>query len=208
MIYAIYHAVSDKRFTETLDQPRVFVGTVDARSLQDAYNKSQNVHESWNMSSPCRSTSVGDAICSTFNGMYFMVSGTGFRTLGKDMKISKPNTLKTELEQLYNLARKVADYFDDKRLVTMSVILQNMAFRADVAKESDFSEQLEILRLNSEFRTDCHTSDWFYREADMIVTGYFMSDAMDEESADRKISAKVVEESYEDYMNRMIDSDD
>ena len=78
--YHIYHAVSDKRFTEEEEQPRDYVGCVDATSIEEAYTLSQNSDESWNKhNSRCRSTSVGDIIIG--EEKYYMVCNIGFKSL-------------------------------------------------------------------------------------------------------------------------------
>lgn len=62
-MYYIYHASGIDRFTEVECQPRTLVEFVEANSVEEAYQKSQNLNGGfWNRFSPCRSTSVGDAI--------------------------------------------------------------------------------------------------------------------------------------------------
>lgn len=62
------------------------VGIVEAESLDDAYNKTQNIESSWlqnpDVSSPltqCRSTSVGDIIFSQEEKQGYMVMQIGFK---------------------------------------------------------------------------------------------------------------------------------
>ena len=66
--YHIFHATSPLRFTETEIQPRVYAGFVNANSIEEAFQKSQNggVYNTpnswssealpWNPTNPCRST--------------------------------------------------------------------------------------------------------------------------------------------------------
>jgi hypothetical protein len=78
--YHIYHATSPGlRFTEQKDQPREYVGFVEANSIEEAYQKSQNFELLWNPSNPCRSTSVGDVIQEDEG--FFLVKGIGFELL-------------------------------------------------------------------------------------------------------------------------------
>ena len=78
--YHIYHATTPGlRFTETKDQPREYVGFVEAENEQIAYQKSQNFELPWNPSNPCRSTSVGDVIQGDEG--FFLVKGIGFELL-------------------------------------------------------------------------------------------------------------------------------
>lgn len=79
-VYQIYHAYGDAQFTEELNQPRKWAGSVSAESLSDAFEKSQNLEENthW-LSLQRRSTSVGDIIvCS--DG-YYLVLSIGFQQL-------------------------------------------------------------------------------------------------------------------------------
>lgn len=77
--YLIFHATGKDRFQEIEDQPREYVGFVEANSLEMAYQKSQNHEWPWNTTNPCRSTSVGDVIA--LNDEYYMVSSIGFKKL-------------------------------------------------------------------------------------------------------------------------------
>jgi len=87
--YHIFHAIADQfKFTETVYQPRIYVGFVQATSIEQAYFLSQNQEELWNKDfiphvwdkdAPCRSTSVGDVIQD--DDKFFMVCGTGFKEL-------------------------------------------------------------------------------------------------------------------------------
>jgi hypothetical protein len=78
-VFNIYHAVGPEKFTETEDQIRIYVGHVEASSLEMAFNKSQNLEFSWNINDPCRSTSIGDVIES--NNKFYMVCATCFKEL-------------------------------------------------------------------------------------------------------------------------------
>lgn len=85
MQYEIYHAIQkDEMFTETENQFRVQVGTVQADSLEQAYTLSQNFDQPWNSFQPCRSTSVGDVIKDDKG--FHMVCNTGFRFLHPDVE--------------------------------------------------------------------------------------------------------------------------
>lgn len=78
--YSIYQCTSKKySFTEEEDQPRAYVGSVEANSLEMAYRKSQNLDWPWNLNAPCRSTSVGDVIHGPDG--HYMVCGMGFKKL-------------------------------------------------------------------------------------------------------------------------------
>lgn len=101
MIYNIYHAEGPNKFFEVEDQPRFYVGHVEANSLQMAYTKSQNFEWPWNVDKPCRSTSVGDAI--ELNGKFYMVCGVGFKEIlideplsEDDLKLSSFETISSE----------------------------------------------------------------------------------------------------------------
>jgi hypothetical protein len=74
--YHIHHATGVNRFREIDIQPRSYVGFVQAKSLQDAFVKSQtNFNKDWDT----RSTSVGDVIQD--NDGFHMVCGIGFKKL-------------------------------------------------------------------------------------------------------------------------------
>ena len=75
--FNIMHATGPDRFSEVTDQPRKLVGQVEATSLSHAFQKSQNIHKSWN-DSKTRSTSVGDVIVDIENNTEHMVCGLGF----------------------------------------------------------------------------------------------------------------------------------
>lgn len=78
--YQIFHASGPDRFMAIEAQPRVLVGFVEANSLEEAYELSQNGEDSsWNRFNPCRSTSVGDAIKDEEG--YHMVTIFGFKLL-------------------------------------------------------------------------------------------------------------------------------
>ena len=77
--YHIHHSTGDKRFTEAEIQPREYAGFVYAKSLGDAYARSQNWEQPWNEANPCRSTSVGDIIQDDAD--FHLVMNMGFKKL-------------------------------------------------------------------------------------------------------------------------------
>lgn len=77
--FHIYHSTGINKFEEVEVQQREYAGFVIASSIQQAFELSQNVVESWNTVYPCRSTSVGDVIQD--DDKFFMVCGTGFKEL-------------------------------------------------------------------------------------------------------------------------------
>ena len=92
--FHIFHATGKDRFQEVKNQPREYVGYVNADSLEEAYMLSQNLGDgdTWNTVNPCRSTSVGDVIqdCDEFHMVYDM----GFGIL----EIEVPEEKEPELE--------------------------------------------------------------------------------------------------------------
>lgn len=88
--FDIYHAIEvGKRFTEMEHQHRVYVGSVKANSVEQAYVLSQNVDKCWTelqgelngmRVQPQRSTSVGDVILD--NNDLYLVCGCGFKAIG------------------------------------------------------------------------------------------------------------------------------
>ena len=78
--YYIHQAEGEGKFTETVNQPRKYVGFVEADSLEEAFQKSQNGDQSnWNNIFPCRPTSVGDIIQGPYD--FYMVTNSGFLKL-------------------------------------------------------------------------------------------------------------------------------
>jgi hypothetical protein len=77
--FHIYHSIGKDRFQEVENQLREYAGFVEANSLKEAYVLSQNQDENWNITNPCRSTSVGDVIQA--DDGFYMVCGTGFQLL-------------------------------------------------------------------------------------------------------------------------------
>jgi hypothetical protein len=75
--FHIYHAVNPT-FTSEFNQERELVGTVSAESLEDAYVRSQNIGGHWNPINHCRSTSIGDVIQDTKDGVQYVVFEIGF----------------------------------------------------------------------------------------------------------------------------------
>ena len=82
--YHIYHSFGPRKFTETDVQSRVYVGFVEANSMEEAFEKSQNSETPWNPQYPCRSTSVGDVIQDEI-GEFYMILSVGFRHLESSM---------------------------------------------------------------------------------------------------------------------------
>lgn len=83
--------------------------------------------------------------------------------------------MKKELLQLESLLTKLGNYFDDKKIITIAVLVQNAAFHADEWNWEDFNPIQQILKEMKEFSPDCHVTNWAYSEFQMIVDGYFMS---------------------------------
>ena len=89
--FHIYLSTGKDKFQEVENQPREYAGFVEAVSLEEAYIKSQNHSDSrwengsnWNITNPCRNTSVGDVIESDEG--FYMVCGMGFRLLDETSK--------------------------------------------------------------------------------------------------------------------------
>ena len=82
--FSIYLATGPKAFTETVCQPREFVGTIEAETVGVAYHKTQNLTETWNKEKPCRSVSIGDVIVDE-NYNKIMVIGVGFKDITKEI---------------------------------------------------------------------------------------------------------------------------
>ena len=78
--YKIYHAITmaHQLAVDSL-QPRNHVGNVEADSLDDAYEKSNNIIEQWAPGQ--RSTSIGDVIEDVKAGTYHLVISIGFRQI-------------------------------------------------------------------------------------------------------------------------------
>ena len=77
--YHIFHTIIQSRFPERKIQARKYAGFVNATSLEEAFQLSQNFELPWNIYTPCRSTSVGDVIQD--DNKFYMVCGTGFEEL-------------------------------------------------------------------------------------------------------------------------------
>lgn len=78
--YHIHLATDPKKMFQEIDrQPREYAGFVEANSLDEAFKNSQNLDESWNKQSPCRSTSVGDVIQNDVG--FYMILGQGFKKI-------------------------------------------------------------------------------------------------------------------------------
>ena len=76
--FNIYHSTGINKFEEVENQPRIYVGFVEANSLEKAFEYAQNDHVDWAMNE-VRSTSVGDVIESDEG--FYMVCGMGFKLL-------------------------------------------------------------------------------------------------------------------------------
>lgn len=84
MLFSVYLATGPNRFTETVCQPREFVGTIEAETVGVAYHKTQNLTETWNKENPGRSVSVGDVLVDpSYNKL--MVIGVGFKDITKEI---------------------------------------------------------------------------------------------------------------------------
>ena len=80
--YHIFHCMNPS-FNEDFDQLRDYEATIEAKSLEDAYIKTQNLDENgWNGAVESRSTSVGDLIQDATTEEVFMVMGFGFKSMG------------------------------------------------------------------------------------------------------------------------------
>lgn len=84
--------------------------------------------------------------------------------------------MQKELNKLYELVRDLADLYDDKMLVTASVLIQNMAFRSDIYSEREFNKYLNILRKMADYRKDSHILQWVYQDASMQVYNKFLEE--------------------------------
>lgn len=73
--FHIYHAVNPT-FTSEFEQTREYAGFVEAESLEEAYQASQNLTDQWNPTNPCRSTSIGDVIQDDED--FYVVAEIGF----------------------------------------------------------------------------------------------------------------------------------
>lgn len=76
--YHIHHC-TNRLFKEVEKQPRKYAGIVEANSMEEAFQLSQNIEEPWNTVHPCRSTSVGDVIQE--DDKLYMVCNVGFKEL-------------------------------------------------------------------------------------------------------------------------------
>jgi len=83
--------------------------------------------------------------------------------------------MKKDLTNLSSLVEKIGKLWSHQRMyITVSVLLQNMAFEADDQPESYFDKYLDILKEFTELRPNDHVLDWVYNEALMIVTEHFI----------------------------------
>jgi hypothetical protein len=79
MLYTIWHCTTEQRFTEVEEQPRRRIASVNADSLQEAFDNSQNNNDAWFVGANTRSTSVGDVI--ECDEGFYMVCALGFKLL-------------------------------------------------------------------------------------------------------------------------------
>ena len=91
--YSIYHPIGDMNdIAKSFDRTFMFVATVTARDLEEAFYKSQNGHDAAYTELPLRSTSVGDIIRKIDDDTCHMVMGFGFKPMPlKLVKISHPS---------------------------------------------------------------------------------------------------------------------
>lgn len=96
--YKIFFAQGDDKFTEKILQYREYAGTVLAKDLDEAFDKSQNGNDKeWELLSR-RSTSVGDFISDGEN--MYMVASQGFTFICKVSVDSTFDTIHMMNEQL------------------------------------------------------------------------------------------------------------
>lgn len=72
---------------EDTTSPLREVGIVEAKNFQDAFVKSQNLDDSWNPDTLCRSTSIGDYIEDVESEEIQQVMSIGFRIVEKPLVI-------------------------------------------------------------------------------------------------------------------------
>jgi hypothetical protein len=77
-LFTVYLVVGDEEPSEKINQVRKKVGTIEAKSLNEAWMKTQN---NWNSSNPCRSTRKGDVFES--NGKFYMLTSLYFIEIDK-----------------------------------------------------------------------------------------------------------------------------
>lgn len=77
-LFTVYLVVGDNEPSEEVNQVREKVGTIEAKSLNEAWIKTQN---NWNPSNPCRSTRKGDVFES--EGRFHMITSLHFIEINK-----------------------------------------------------------------------------------------------------------------------------
>ena len=77
--YHIFHRTGAVEYWPAEHQPRVYVGFVNASSLEKAFEYAQNDHVDWGTINEVRSTCVGDVIYDYED--FYMVCSTGFLKL-------------------------------------------------------------------------------------------------------------------------------
>ena len=94
--------------------------------------------------------------------------------------------MQNEFKKLYKLAEETASYFDDKLMVTASVLLQNIAFYSDdyFLNREKIDKAVALLKSMSEYRSDQHVLSWIASEAEMNIQGYLMSLEVEENEYD------------------------
>jgi hypothetical protein len=96
--------------------------------------------------------------------------------------------MKKDLTNLSSLVEKIGKLWSHQRMyITVSVLLQNMAFEADDKPEEYFDQYLDILKDFTELRPNDHVLDWVYNEALMIVTAHFIELSDDSDSVDDNV---------------------
>ena len=83
--------------------------------------------------------------------------------------------MKKTLSILSNILISLGDLYQNGMYKTAGVLVQNMAFNADVFTEEDFNPYLNILLNMKIFNTENHVLQFAYDEANIIVQGHFMS---------------------------------
>ena len=83
------------------------------------------------------------------------------------------------LNELANLSRDLAKYFDDDMLRTASVIIQNTHFNIVFSSEKDFKysdieDNLKLLNQMAQYRKDSHCLQWFNSELSMLIHSHLM----------------------------------
>lgn len=88
--------------------------------------------------------------------------------------------MKKDLSILSNILISLGDLYQNGMYKTASVLIQNMAFNADVFTEEEFNPYLNILLDMKMFNTNNHILQFAYEEASIIIQGHFMSKDFEE----------------------------